>query len=85
MFSRISFALAIASLFVIHSYPQSETAPTLPVVVPLHKMKAGQWVEKVWGDPQKPGELFAIRIHNDAVAVVLNVQGEADQNLCRLR
>jgi hypothetical protein len=29
-------------------------------------MTPGQWVEKLWGDPQKPGEVFAIRIHNDA-------------------
>ena len=66
MFSRITFALVVATLFVAGSYAQSESDHGLPVVVPLHKMSAGQWVEKVWGDPGKPGEFFAIRIHNDA-------------------
>jgi hypothetical protein len=55
MFSRITFALALSTLFVAGSYAQSEADRDLPVVVPLHKMRAGQWVEKVWGDPEKPG------------------------------
>ena len=71
MFSRIMFALALATLFVANSYTQSECNRDLPVVVPLHKMRAGQWVEKVWGDPEKPGEVFAIRIHNDAGYLVM--------------
>jgi quercetin dioxygenase-like cupin family protein len=71
MFSRITFALALSTLFVAGSYAQSEADRDLPVVVPLHKMRAGQWVEKVWGDPEKPGEVFAIRIHNDAGYLVM--------------
>jgi hypothetical protein len=35
----------------------------LAVVVALPKIRAVQWVEKVWADP---GDVFAIRIHNDA-------------------
>jgi len=66
MFSKIGFSVALVLLLVIDSFPQSETAGALPVVVPLHKAKAGQWVERVWGDPEKAGEVFAIRIHNDA-------------------
>ena len=65
------FALAFAMLFVATSYAQSESNHDLPVVAPLHKMRAGQWVEKVWGDPEKPGEVFAIRIHNDAGYIVV--------------
>jgi hypothetical protein len=71
MLSRITFALALATLFVGGSYAQSDSDHDLPVVVPLHKMRAGQWVEKVWGDPEKPGEVFAIRIHNDAGYLVM--------------
>jgi hypothetical protein len=56
----------LGTFFVVGSYAQSESDPGLPVVSPLHKMRAGQWVERVWGDPEKPGEVFAIRIHNDA-------------------
>lgn len=47
-------------------FAQSNSEQGPPVVVPLHNMKTGQWVERVWGDPEKPGEVFAIRIHNDA-------------------
>lgn len=71
MFSRVMFALAFAVLFVATSHAQSESNHDLPVVVPLHKMRAGQWVEKVWGNPERPGEVFAIRIHNDAGYIVV--------------
>jgi hypothetical protein len=40
-------------------------------VVPLHTMEPGQWVEKVWGDPSKPGEPFVLRIHQDAGYITL--------------
>jgi quercetin dioxygenase-like cupin family protein len=71
MSSRITFALALALLLVAGSYAQSEPDHGLPEVVPLHKLRAGQWVEKVWGNPEKPGEVFAIRIHNDAGYLVM--------------
>ena len=66
MFSRLALPLALVTVLVCASYSQSDSDRGLPVVVPLHKLTAGQWVEKVWGDPEKPGEVFAIRIHNDA-------------------
>src|SRR5215467_13592398 len=84
MFSRITFTLAVATLFVAGSYAQSESDHGLPVVVPLHKMRAGQWVEKVWGDPAKPGELFAIRIHNDAGYIRCNQSASAERGLAIL-
>src|SRR5215470_1757406 len=68
---RLSSVLMLGTFFVVGSYAQSESDPGLPVVVPLHKMRPGQWVEKVWGDPEKPGEVFAIRIHNDAGYIVM--------------
>ena len=71
MLSRIMFALALAMLFVAGSYAQSGSNTDLPAIVPLHKMRAGQWIEKVSGDPEKPGEVFAIRIHNDAGYIVM--------------
>jgi quercetin dioxygenase-like cupin family protein len=69
MVTRIGLILAFVALLVGGSYSQPDQS--LPVVVPLRKMRAGQWVEKVWGDPQKPGEVFAIRIHNDAGYLVM--------------
>lgn len=65
MFTRITVGLALVTLFAASSYAQAESNHDLPVVVALQKMRAGQWVEKVWGDPEKPGEVFEIRIHND--------------------
>jgi hypothetical protein len=41
------------------------------VVVPLNTMKPGQWVEKVWGDPTKPGEPFVLRIDQDVGYITL--------------
>jgi hypothetical protein len=50
-------------------------------VVPLHKFAPGQWVEKVWGDPDKPGAPFVIRIHNDAGYIVLPHTHPVDENI----
>jgi hypothetical protein len=66
MLSRVMCALAVATLFVVSSYAQAQPDNNLTVVVPLDKMRAGQWVERVCGNPEKPGAVFAIRIHNDA-------------------
>lgn len=66
MLSRLTFALTLVMFSAAGSYAQSATAQSLPVVVPLHKMAAGQWIEKVYGDPEKAGEVFEMRIHNDA-------------------
>src|SRR5262249_17971170 len=70
--SRIKFVLVLATFSVGGSYGQSVSEHGPPAVVPLHKMRAGQWVEKVWGDPEKPGEGFAIRTHNDAGYIVVS-------------
>jgi hypothetical protein len=38
-------------------------------------------VERVWGDPDKPGAPFVIRIHNDAGYVVLPHTHPIDENI----
>ena len=50
-------------------------------VVPLHKFPAGQAVERVWGDPDKPGEPFVIRIHADAGYIILPHTHLVDENI----
>lgn len=40
-------------------------------VTPLHKIPPGQWIEKVVGDMDVPGQRFVIRIRHDAGYVVL--------------
>jgi hypothetical protein len=50
-------------------------------VVPLHKPQPGQWVERVWGDPDKPGEPFVIRIHADAGYIILPHTHLVDENI----
>jgi len=50
-------------------------------VVPLHKPKAGQWVEKISGDPEKAGEPFVIRIHADAGYIILPHTHLIDENI----
>jgi len=47
----------------------------------MHNIAAGQWVEKVWGDPEKAGEFFALRIHNDAGYLVMPHVHPMDQNI----
>ena len=50
-------------------------------VVPLNKIPSEQWIEKVWGDSDKPGAAYVIRIHNDAGYVVLPHIHPEDENI----
>ena len=50
-------------------------------VVPLHKIPSEQWIEKVVGDMDKPGQPFVIRIHHDAGYVVLPHTHPEDENI----
>lgn len=50
-------------------------------VVPLHKFQQGQWVEKIWGEPSKPGEPFVLRIHQDAGYIVFPHTHQIDENI----
>jgi hypothetical protein len=48
-------------------------------------MPPEQWVEKVWGDFNKAGEPFVIRIHNDAGYIVLPHVHPIDENITIVR
>lgn len=50
-------------------------------VVPLHKFQHGQWIEKVVGDMDAPGQPFVIRIHHDAGYIVLPHKHPEDENI----
>ncbi len=70
MLSRTARLVLVLALILTGSPAQTHAIHDVPVVVPLHKLAAGQWVETVSGDPAEPGEVFAIRIHNDAGYIV---------------
>ena len=54
-------------------------------VVPLHKIASDQWIEKVAGNMDKPGQPFVIRIHHDAGYVVLPHTHPQDENITVLQ
>ena len=55
--------------------------PATHGVVALHKFPPGQAVERVWGDPDKPGVPFVIRIHADAGYIILPHTHLVDENI----
>jgi hypothetical protein len=59
----------------------SKDQPDTHEVVPPTKMPPGQWFVKVWGDFDKPGAPFVIRIHNDAGYIVLPHIHTMDENI----
>ena len=77
---RLVFLAPLVALFLVGS-PTESQEPARHSVVPLHKMPSEQWVEKVWGDPSRPGEPFVMRIHNDAGYVVLPHTHPIDENI----
>src|SRR5215831_12988609 len=77
---RILFLALFLALFFVGS-PTESQEPAPHSVVPLHRMPSEQWVEKVWGDPSRPGEPFVIRIHNDAGYVVLPHTHPIDEHI----
>jgi hypothetical protein len=50
-------------------------------VAPLTKIPSDQWIEKMVGDMDKPGQPFVIRIHHDAGYVVLPHTHPEDENI----
>ncbi|HEY7890067.1 MAG TPA: cupin domain-containing protein [Steroidobacteraceae bacterium] len=54
-------------------------------VVPLHKIPSAQWIEKVVGDMNAPGQPFVIRVHHDAGYIVLPHTHPEDENITVLR
>ena len=56
-------------------------ATTGHAIVPLSEMPSEQWVERVWGDPEKAGAPFVIRIHNDPGYIVVPHTHPTDENV----
>jgi hypothetical protein len=50
-------------------------------VAPLTKIPSEQWIEKLVGDMDRPGQPFVIRIHHDAGYVVLPHTHPEDENI----
>ena len=50
-------------------------------VVPMRVPRPGQWVERVWGNPDTAGEPFVIRIHADAGYIILPHTHLIDENI----
>ena len=50
-------------------------------VAPMTKIPSEQWIEKIVGDMDKPGQPFVIRIHHDAGYVVLPHTHPEDENI----
>ena len=73
------FALLLALVLVGNNANSEDLAHN--GVVPLNKIPSEQWIEKVWGDSDKPGLPFVIRIHNDAGYVVLPHTHPEDENI----
>jgi hypothetical protein len=47
----------------------------------MQRIESNGRVEKVWGDTEKPGALFVIRIHNDAGYIVFPHTHPMDENI----
>jgi hypothetical protein len=81
MFSfRISLAVLLVVSFASGNVYSREHAVGHGIV-PLKEIPSERWVEKVWGDTEKPGALFVIRIHNDAGYIVFPHTHPMDENI----
>ena len=78
--SKMLFRLLCLTLLVAGTAAQSKVL-THGGVAPLTKIPSEQWIEKVVGDMDKPGEPFVIRIHHDAGYVVLPHTHPEDENI----
>ena len=81
MFSfRIVLLIALLISATILSNAQAQDS-AVHGVVPPHKPRPGQWVERVRGDTDKPGEPFVIRIDADAGYIILPHTHLVDENI----
>ena len=76
----LSLASLVALVFVGSGGEARAQDPTPHAVVPL-KDAPSDGIERVWGDPSKPGEPFVIRIHRDAGHIVLPHTHPVDENI----
>jgi hypothetical protein len=81
MFSRGIFFFVPLLAFCLNADDAQSPGPERHYVVPLKKTASEQWVERVWGDPDKSGSPYVIRIHNDAGYVVLPHVHPEDENI----
>jgi len=81
--SRIVLALFIVGSVALVSVSAQGTRPH--GIVPLQKPRAGQWFERVWGDPDAPGTPFVARIHADRGYIVLPHSHPIDENIVVLQ
>jgi len=81
--SRIGLALLIfTSVALVNASAQDTLRHG---IVPLPKPRAGQWFERVWGDPDAVGKAFVARIHADRGYIVLPHSHPIDENIVILQ
>src|SRR5450755_1267002 len=78
--SKALFNLLCLSLLVTGADAYSQVL-THGGVAPMTKIPSEQWIEKVIGDMDKPGQPFVIRIHHDAGYVVPPHTHPEDENI----
>ena len=78
--SKMLLKLLCQIVLVAGSVAQSQVL-THGGVAPLTKIPPEQWIERVVGDMDKPGQPFVIRIHHDAGYVVLPHTHPEDENI----
>ena len=78
--SKALFTFLCLSLLVAGTAAYSQVL-THGGVAPLAKIPSEQWIEKIVGDMDKPGQPFVIRIHHDAGYVVLPHTHPEDENI----
>ncbi len=76
----IPFIFLCLTLLVVATDGQTQVL-THGGVAPMTKIPPDQWIEKVVGDMDKPGQPFVIRIHHDAGYVVLPHTHPEDENI----
>jgi hypothetical protein len=75
---RILPLISLVALAVVGEGRAQDSTPH--AVVPL-KDTPSDGIERVWGDPNKPGEPFVIRIHRDAGHIVFPHTHPVDENI----
>jgi hypothetical protein len=81
---RIAALASLLTLSSVFSNAQAQDSAGAGVV-PLDKPRPGQWLERVRGDFEKPGEPFVIRIHADAGYIILPHTHLVDENIVVLQ
>ena len=78
--SKAPFNLLCLSLLVAGADAYSHVL-THGGVAPMPRIPSEQWIEKIIGDMDKPGQPFVIRIHHDSGNVILPHTHPEDENI----